>query len=289
MKKKINLSKLKAAGQDASMQMYQEVSHAKQEVDQVLIDIDKIYENPYQPRIYVEENTLQDLADSIGENGLLQPISLNRIDENKYFIIAGHRRFAAHKLLGKDKIKANIVSSLKEDDEDYKIKMAGLSLVENIQREDLNIIEVAISFENVLKEKIYQNMDHLAKSIGKSKSYISKIISILKLDPYIVADIGKNKTVKDLETLYELQKIEDIELQIKLYEEIIKGNLSRNDLREYVKNLKQVSQAKHTKPFELKVSSKKIILNTNLDYLSDKKKEDFSYELNRLLDKYFIK
>lgn len=287
-KKKLDLSKLRAASQDASMNMYQNVSHAKHfENEEQEIEIIKILENPYQPRIFMEEGMLEDLTKSIDENGLLQPIVLNKISNDKYYVIAGHRRLAAHKRLNRTHIKATIVTTLDENDENYKIKMVTLALIENLQREDLNIIEIAISFTNILQEKIYKNMDELSKSIGKSKTYISKILKVLTLDDYIIHDITKNKTIKDLEVLYELQKIEDSITQIEIYKSLVKGDMNRKDIQDYNKLNSKVSHAKQTKPYELKKTSKKIILNTNLESLSDDKKEELSKELTTLMAKYF--
>jgi len=287
-KKTLSLDKLRAAGQDASMNMNQKVSHAKQtKIKDSEIEITKIFDNPYQPRLFIEEDTLNDLANSIKTNGLLQPITLNEISDDKYHVIAGHRRLEAHKLLGKKFIKATVVTSLTEDNKKYKNKMITLALIENLQREDLNIIEIAVSFKNVMQEKIFDNMEELGKSIGKSKTYVSKVLKILRLDDYIIHDITKNKTIKDLEILYELQKIIDKELQVELYNSIIKGEMNRKDIKEYNKNTQKVSHAKHTKPFELKASSKKISLNTNLEFLSEDNRDKFSNELKNLLNKFF--
>jgi ParB family chromosome partitioning protein len=285
-KRKINLDKLKKASKDATMQMYKsdQVSHAKQIQD---IDINLIVENPHQPRIYIDDQSLKELADSIQENGLLQPISLNQIAKNQYHIIAGHRRYKAFKMLKKDKIPAIIFLKNEINTDEYNINMINLALIENLQRENLNIIEIAISFKNVLTNKIYKNTEELAKNIGKSKSYISKIVSILKLNDTIIEDLAKNKTIKDIETLYELQKINDSNLQISLYNDLVAGKLTRSDLREHIKKIKNVSHAKQIRPFNLTISKKKITFNTNLEILSEKQREVFSQELTQLLKKYF--
>ena len=100
----------------------------------VEVKLDKIYDNPYQPRIEIKEKELEELANSIKEKGLLQPILVfNDKDENKLYLIAGHRRYYAYKLLGKEKIKVIYVNGIEKKD------LASIAITENLQREDLDI------------------------------------------------------------------------------------------------------------------------------------------------------
>jgi len=132
------------------------------------------------------------LANSIKEKGLLQPILVVKADTG-YYIIAGHRRVEAHKLLGKDKIKARVI---KADEED----LASLSLIENLQREDLDLIETAMALKKY-KEEFNKTLEKIGKEIGKTKGYVSQILNILNLPEEIINDIKENKRTKDITAL----------------------------------------------------------------------------------------
>jgi len=146
-------------------------------------------ENPYQPRIEIKEEEIKDLANSIKEKGLLQPILVAKADTG-YYIIAGHRRVEAHRLLGKDKIKARVIKANEED-------LASLSLIENLQRENLDLIETAMALKKY-KEEFGKSYEEMAKELGKSKSYVIKILNILNLPENIIKDIKENKSTKDI-------------------------------------------------------------------------------------------
>ena len=232
-------------------------SHAKINEKTIVkkISIKNIIDNPYQPRLQINNKELIELANSIKENGLLQPVSLNKIGKNKYEIIAGHRRVAAHKLLKISEISSIIVTELDRNDSEYKSKMAVNALIENIQRENLDVLETALSMQNLLDKSIFKTKGELAKATGKGSTYITKILSILKLDDRIIKDLQDNKSIKDLESLYELQKIEDKEIQYNLYKKLIKANYTRQELREYNKKKKEAktqTKATHKLPYTIK-------------------------------------
>lgn len=157
------------------------------------IHIDRLEENPYQPRIEIKENEIKELANSIKENGLLQPILVQKKD-NKYIIISGHRRVQAHKLLGKKTIQAIIITTQQNSE------LAKKAIIENLQRKDLNIIETAIALKQY-KEKFNKTLDEIAKEIGKDKGFVSKLINILNLPDKIIQDVKENKTTKDVRAL----------------------------------------------------------------------------------------
>ena len=156
------------------------------------IPLSYLNENPYQPRIEIKPEEIRDLANSIREKGLLQPILVAKADTG-YYIVAGHRRAEAHKWLGKDKIKARIIKASDED-------LASLSLIENLQREDLDLIETAMALKKY-KEKFEKSYEEIAKELGKSKPYVVKIVSILNLPEEIIKDIKENKSTKDINAL----------------------------------------------------------------------------------------
>jgi len=277
-------------GSAAMSEQEKNFSHAKTSENGIEeINIDNILSNPYQPRLQIKKDELLELAKSIEENGLLQPILLNRVGENKYELVAGHRRLEAHKILKKETIKAIIISEIKNKDTKYKNKMAINALIENMQRQDLDILEIALSMQNLLNEKIFKTKSELAKSLGKTIAYVSKVLSIINLDDRIIKDLEKNKTIKDLESLYELQKIVDKEKQYKLYIELINGKITREYLREYNKKLKSKGSTTNSKktPYSLKVNKSKLILNTDLKKFDEEKRRKFEEEIKQIIKKYF--
>jgi len=153
------------------------------------ITLNSLKENPYQPRIEIKPEEIKDLANSIKEKGLLQPILVAKADIG-YYIVAGHRRVEAHKWLGKDKIKARVIKASDED-------LASLSLIENLQRENLDLIETAMALKKY-KEKFNKSYEEISKEIGKSKSYVIKILNVLNLPEEIIKDIKENKSTKDI-------------------------------------------------------------------------------------------
>lgn len=148
------------------------------------IDIEKIVENKNQPRTEFKDEALLELAMSIEENGLIQPIILRRIDDN-YELIAGERRLRASKILGMKKIPAII----KHVDEK---KSAKLAVIENIQREDLNPIEEAMAYKTLM-EKYDLTQEEISVEVGKSRSYIGNSIRLLNLDERVLEYIEDGK------------------------------------------------------------------------------------------------
>ena len=153
------------------------------------ISLSSLKENPYQPRIEIKPEEIKDLANSIREKGLLQPILVAKADTG-YYIVAGHRRVEAHKWLGKEKIKARIIKANEED-------LASLSLIENLQREDLDLIEIAMALKKY-KETFKKTLEEIGREIGKTKGYVSQILNILNLPDEIIKDIKENKSTKDI-------------------------------------------------------------------------------------------
>jgi len=191
------------------------------------IPIDQIETNPYQPRTKFDEETLHELADSIKSVGIIQPITVRRISENKYQIISGERRYQAAKLAGLKTIPAFIREA--NDTE-----LLELALVENIQREDLNAIEIAISFQRLIDEcNITQ--EELSSIVGKKRSTISNYLRLLKLPPEIQKGIQDNLiTMGHAKCLI---NIEDEDILQKIYNKIIKEGLSVHKTEKLVNEL----------------------------------------------------
>jgi len=148
------------------------------------IDLDKIFANPNQPRKAFDEGALKELADSISVHGVITPIVLNR-DGNKYMIIAGERRYRASKLAGKKTIPAII-----RDYDERQVKE--ISLIENLQREDLNPIEAAVAMQQLMKD-YNMTQEELSGRIGKSRSAIANTMRLLTLSAEVIKLVESNK------------------------------------------------------------------------------------------------
>ncbi len=188
------------------------------------IDIEDIVTNPNQPRECIDEENIRELAESIRRKGILQPILIRR-REDKYEIIAGERRFQSAILAGLNKIPAIIIDA--DDQEAYEI-----SLVENIQREDLNPIEKAKAFQNYI-ERYKVTHEELAERLGISRSEITNLLRLLQLPLELQEEVRKgNLTYGHARALLSL---EDGELQKRLAQKVIKEKLSVRDTEEIVR------------------------------------------------------
>jgi len=283
-KRKINAAKLLAAGEDAHLQTqeFEEVSHAKLIDGEAFleIDINDIVNNPMQPRIAIDEDELSLLADSINAHGLIHPISVMKTSANKYILKAGQRRWLAHKLLKKSKIKAIVETVVTNSISDR--HLFEIAIAENMQRDNLDPLEFALSLQHAMNKKLYSSMEELGSKLNKSKSYISKSLKVLTLDKKILADLEKNKSTSDIELLYEIQKIKDIDQQIKVYFDYLKGDITRVGVREL--NKKKVS---HAKPkYEIKTTKKQIVFNADLSNIDETVRASIEEELQLIISKY---
>ncbi|MBK8806488.1 MAG: ParB/RepB/Spo0J family partition protein [Bacteroidales bacterium] len=193
------------------------------------IEITKIEVNPYQPRTRFDDEALSELAASIKELGLIQPITIREVQPDRYQIISGERRFRASKLAGLTHIPAYI---RKVNDDD----MLTMALVENVQREDLDAIEIAISYQRLIEEcNITQ--DKLGDKVGKKRSTVTNYLRLLKLPPEIqFGIINKDITMGHARALI---NIEDTETRVKLYTQIIEDDLSVRKTEEIAKSIKE--------------------------------------------------
>ena len=156
-----------------------------EDYNQSSILISKIKPNPNQPRKNFEDKSLKQLAQSIEEKGLISPITVKKVD-NKYIIVAGERRFRAHKLLNKKRILAYVIDADSNKDVMY------MALIENIQREDLNPIEEAKGYK-YLQENLQSSITEIAKTVGKSRPAVSNALRLLKLPSVIQDSILRNE------------------------------------------------------------------------------------------------
>jgi ParB family chromosome partitioning protein len=191
------------------------------------IDVNTIIANPYQPRKEFDDESINELAESIKQLGIIQPITVRKIDEDKYQLITGERRFRASKIAGLTTIPAYVRTA---DD----MTLLEMALVENIQREDLNPIEIAISYQRLIEEcNITQ--ENLAERVGKKRSTVANYLRILKLPAQIQLGIREDKI--SIGHAKVLLNIDDEKLQIKVYNQILKKSLSVRQVEDLLKNL----------------------------------------------------
>jgi len=205
------------------------------------LDVNSIKANPNQPRKIFDEFKLKELSDSIVKHGLLQAISVIQVANGDYVLIAGERRLRAHKLASIDTIKATII-----DVEEYKLRE--LALIENIQRDDLNVIELSYSYAQLINEHNLTH-DELAEIVFKSRSSITNTLRLLSLSVYIQQLLGNEKiSAGHAKVLIGLSEDD----QKKVADSIVGQKLSVRETEVLVKNLKNAT----SKPLAKK--SKKI-------------------------------
>ena len=204
------------------------------------IDIDKIKRNNNQPRSNFNEKQLNELAKSISTHGIIQPITVRKIDENIYQLISGERRFRASKISNLKSIPAFIKNA--KDNE-----MLEMALIENIQRENLNSLEIAISYKKLIDE-LKINQEHLAKRVGKDRSTINNYLRLLKLPPTIQKGIMENKI--QMGHARSLITIETSEMQLEVYKKMLENKLSVRNVENLVRKLSK------TKSYRKKISTK---------------------------------
>ena len=201
----------------------------KIKVGVVAIPIKQITTNPYQPRSNFSDENITELANSIKNLGIVQPITVRKVGDNKFQLIAGERRLRASKKIGLKAIPSFIKNSNDEE-------MLEIALVENIQRKDLDPIEIALSLKRLIDE-VSLTQEQLSKKLGKKRSTISNYIRLLRLDPVIQTGIrdgflsmGHGRSIIN---------IEDKNVQLKVYKEIIKKELSVRKTETLVRKIKE--------------------------------------------------
>lgn len=191
------------------------------------IELDKIHPNPDQPRRAFDEEALVELSVSIKQLGIIQPIALRKVSEDNYQIIAGERRFRASQLAGLKTIPA-YVRTLEDE------VVMEMALIENIQREDLNSIEIALAYQNLL-EKNNLTQEQLSERIGKNRTTIANYVRLLRLPADIQMGIKYKKI--DMGHARTLVNIDDTSNQLELYELIIKDGLSVRRVEDIARKL----------------------------------------------------
>ena len=247
------------------------------------IEINKIKSNPYQPRKTFNEESIKELAASINKHGLMQPIIVIE-DNDNYILVAGERRLKAVKSLGRDTIRAIISDISLKDLREY-------ALIENIQREDLNALEIAISLKSLIDEYGFTH-EELARNIGKSRAYISNMLRLLTLPDNVKEKILENKIsyghakvligLKEDEIDNILNKIEKENLNVRDTENYIKKyKKNENKKNDYEIKKELIELAELLKKFGLKVEIGKDFLKMKFKNETDIEKiKDFINKLN---------
>jgi len=212
------------------------------------VNVDDIEPNPYQPRKDFIESELLELVQSIKTYGLIQPITLRKVSDGKFQIISGERRWRASKLAGKKKVPAY----LRMADDQGMLEMA---LVENIQRSDLNALEVALSYQRLVDECNLQH-DDLAKRVGKERSTVSNYIRLLKLPPNIQEGLKERKL--SMGHARALISVKDPVIQVQLYKKIVDENLSVRQTEQLIKDKKSGKKTATNKVKKLHPEVRKI-------------------------------
>ncbi|SDR94489.1 ParB/RepB/Spo0J family partition protein [Gramella sp. MAR_2010_147] len=193
----------------------------------VELEMSSIEVNPFQPRTSFNEDSLKELASSIRELGVIQPITVRKLDFGKYQLVSGERRFRASKLVGLDTIPAYI--RIANDQESLE-----MALVENIQRQDLDPIEIALSYQRLIDE-IQLTQEQLSERIGKNRSTIANYLRLLKLDPII--QTGMRDGFLSMGHGRALINIDDTQKQLDIYEKILQKSLSVRETEQLVREL----------------------------------------------------
>ncbi len=189
--------------------------------------------NPFQPRIDFDEEAIAELAESIRVQGIIQPITVRRLSANSYQLISGERRFQASKKAGLEKVPAYIRTA---DDQ----QMLEMAIIENIQRENLNAVEVALSYQRLMDE-CNLKQEELGDRVGKKRATVNNYLRLLKLPPSI--QLGVREKQISFGHARALINIENTDLQLAIFQKIIAEGLSVRKVEELVRN----AQAENTK------------------------------------------
>ncbi len=205
------------------------------------INVDLIDANPYQPRTHFDAEALQELAESIRVQGIIQPITVRKIENNRYQLISGERRLQASKMSGLRYIPSYIRTA---DDQ----QMLEMALIENIQRENLNSIEIALSYQRLITECSLKQ-EELGERVGKNRTTVNNYIRLLKLPPMVQAALRDNKI--SMGHARAIINIDDPNVQLSIFQKIIAEDWSVRKVEDAVRGLTvatMIDQSKTRKP-----------------------------------------
>src|SRR5690554_4927019 len=237
-KKKSALGRgLGALLQDSPKKVNHDVEDVRPQAGIFEISLEEIQVNPYQPRSYFDKEALQELADSITVQGIIQPITVRKLSDGEYQLISGERRFQASKLAGLAKIPAYVRTANDQ-------QMLEMALIENIQRENLNALEIAHSYQRLLAE-CNLKQDQLGDRVGKNRTTVNNYLRLLKLPPDIQAGIRDQKI--SMGHARALINIEYVDKQLFIYNKAVDEDLSVRKVEAMVKDLNNAGPEKSDK------------------------------------------
>jgi len=225
------------------------------------IPIDQIEANPFQPRDKFEEDALKELAESIESHGIITPLTIRKLGYDKYQLITGERRLRAAKMAGLIEVPAYIRIASDE-------QMLEMAIVENLQREDLNAMEIAIGFQRLIEEcKLTQ--EELGKQVGKNRSTVTNFLRLLKLPASIQIGLSENRI--SMGHARALINVDDPETQLSIFKEIIANELS---VRQVEQKVREQSTSKPKSEKKTKVATE---LPENFKRIHQQLQEKISY------------
>ena len=247
-----------------------------EDFNQSSILLSKIKPNPNQPRKNFEDKSLKQLAQSIDEKGLISPITVKKVD-NKYIIVAGERRYRAHKLLNKKRILAYVIDADTTKDVMY------MALIENIQREDLNPIEEAKGYK-YLQENLQSSITEIAKTVGKSRPAVSNALRLLKLPDQIQDSILKGE-INAGQARAILQR-KTTQGMLQLWQKLLTEKISVRKTEKLASKRKVSPQLKNIQDKLSRLIGEKVVVNQNPKTKKGFIKINFSKKtVSRVLDK----
>jgi ParB family chromosome partitioning protein len=247
-----------------------------EDFNQSSILLSKIKPNPNQPRKNFEDKSLKQLAQSIDEKGLISPITVKKVD-NKYIIVAGERRYRAHKLLNKKRILAYVIDADTTKDVMY------MALIENIQREDLNPIEEAKGYK-YLQENLQSSITEIAKTVGKSRPAVSNALRLLKLPDQIQDSILKGE-INAGQARAILQR-KTTQGMLKLWQKLLTEKISVRKTEKLASKRKVSPQLQNIQDKLSRLIGEKVVINQNAKTKNGFIKINFSKKtVSRVLDK----
>jgi ParB family chromosome partitioning protein len=200
------------------------------------IPVAEIEVNPFQPRTHFDQEALLELAESITVHGIIQPITVRRLSDHQYQLISGERRFQASKLAGLETIPAYIRSANDQ-------QMLEMALIENIQRENLNAIEIALSYQRLMTECSLKQ-EELGERVGKNRTTVTNYLRLLKLPPDIQIAVRDNKL--SMGHARAIINVENADQQLYIFKQAVNEDLSVRKVEELVRDLSQRTSSKST-------------------------------------------
>lgn len=252
-----------------------EASYEKRPINEAIstgaiaeIDIEKIEANPFQPRKEFDEEALNELAASISELGIIQPITVKALNNGRFQLISGERRLRASKIAGLNKI----IAFVRDANDQGLLEMA---LVENIQREDLNSIEIAVTYQRLIEECTL-TQEKLSDRVGKKRATITNYLRLLKLPAEIQVGVRDNKI--SMGHARALINLENADIQLKLYHRILNEGLSVRNTEAFVREaqypVRKEDNTRNTNELPKQFLSFKNVLNTMLGTKVDLKRSE---------------